>query len=47
MEIGDKRAYLAAVKERYEKSSKKQKTKILNELCQVCSYNRKDAMKFL
>ncbi len=47
MEIGAKRAYLKAVKERYKKSSKKQKTQILNELCQVCNYNRKHAIKLL
>jgi hypothetical protein len=47
MEIGARRAYLAAVKERYKKSSKKQKSLILNELCQVCNYNRKHAIKLL
>jgi hypothetical protein len=47
MEIGARRAYLNAVKERYKKSSKKQKTQILNELCQVCNYNRKHAIKLL
>lgn len=47
MEIGARRAYLKAVKERYKKSSKKQKTQILNELCEVCSYNRKHAIKLL
>jgi hypothetical protein len=47
MEIGAKRAYLAAVKERYKKSSKKQKTQILNEYCSNCNYNRKHAIKLL
>jgi hypothetical protein len=47
MEIGAKRAYLAAVKERYRKSSKKQKTQILNEFCSNCNYNRKHAIKLL
>lgn len=47
MEIGAKRAYLAAVKERYKKSSKKQKTQILNEFCCNCNYNRKHAIKLL
>lgn len=47
MEIGARRAYLAAVKERYKKSSKKQKTQILNEFCSNCNYNRKHAIKFI
>jgi len=47
MEIGAKRVYLAAVKDRYNKSSKKQKTRILNELCQTLDYNRKHAIKLL
>lgn len=47
MEIGAKRAYLKAVKERYKKSSKKQKTQILNEFCSNCNYNRKHAIKLL
>jgi hypothetical protein len=47
MEIGAKRAYLAAVKKRYRKSSKKQKTQILNEFCSNCNYNRKHAIKLL
>jgi hypothetical protein len=47
MEIGAKRAYLKAVQERYIKSSKKQKTQILNEFCCNCNYNRKHAIKLL
>jgi hypothetical protein len=47
MEIGARRAYLAAVKERYRKSSKKQKTQRLNEFCSNCNYNRKHAIKLL
>lgn len=47
MEIGARRAYLVAVKERYKKSSKKQKTQILNEFCCNCNYNRKHAIKLL
>jgi hypothetical protein len=47
MEIGAKRAYLGAVKERYRKSRKKQKTQILNEFCCNCNYNRKHAIKLL
>jgi len=33
--------YLETVYERYRKASKSSKTRILNELCQNCSYNRK------
>jgi hypothetical protein len=45
--IEAKRAYRKAVKERYKKSSKKQKTQILNEFCSVCKYSRKHAIKIL
>jgi hypothetical protein len=37
MNIEAKRAYLNAVKERYNKSTKKEKTQILNEFCKVCT----------
>jgi predicted ABC-type ATPase len=43
----DKETVWKRAKERYKKSSKKQKTQILNELCQVCTYNRKHAIKLL
>lgn len=47
MNIEARRAYIKAVKDRYNKSSKKQKTKILDELCEVCGYSRKHAIKLL
>lgn len=47
MNIEAKRAYLNAVKERYNKSTKKEKTQILNEFCKVCNYSRKHAIKLL
>mgnify|MGYP006426415121 CR=1 FL=1 len=47
MNIEAKRAYLNAVKERYNKSTKKQKTQILNEFCTNCNYSRKHAIKLL
>ena len=47
MNIEARRAYLKAVKERYNYSSKKQKTQILNEFCSVCGYSRKHAIKLL
>lgn len=40
MSIEARREYLAAVRERYQNSSKKQKSLILNELCAVCGYSR-------
>lgn len=45
--IEARKAYLKAVKERYKNSSKKEKTQILNELCLVCEYSRKHAIKEL
>lgn len=47
MNIEAKRAYLNAVKERYNKSTKKEKTQILNEFCTNCNYSRKHAIKLL
>jgi hypothetical protein len=40
-------AYLKAVRDRYQEADKKSKTAILNEFCQVCSYNRKYAIRLL
>lgn len=36
--------YLETVYQRYRKSSKGSKGKILDELCEVCKYNRKYAI---
>lgn len=47
MNIEAKRAYLKAVKERYNQSSKKEKTQILTEFCLNCNYSRKHAIKLL
>lgn len=47
MNIEAKRAYLNAVKERYNKSRKKEKTLILNEFCANCNYSRKHAIRLL
>ena len=47
MNIEARRAYLNAVKERYNKSYKKEKTQILNEFCANCNYSRKHAIKLL
>ena len=42
-----RREYLMAIRERYKKSTKKQKGLILNEYILVCGYNRKYAIKIL
>jgi hypothetical protein len=47
MKIGARREYLEAVKERYNKSSKKEKGQILNEFCRNCDYCRKHAIKLI
>ena len=41
------RAYLDEIKERYRNGAKKQKTKILDEFCAVCGYERKYATRIL
>jgi len=43
----ERRAYLEAVKERYQKANRKGKAAILDEFCQVCAYNRKYAIRLL
>ena len=47
MTIEHKRAYLEEIRWRYQKSTKSQKTKILDEFCEVCKYDRKHAIKIL
>ncbi len=42
-----KRIYLEKVRERYRKSTKKQKSIILDEFCAVCGYERKYAIRIL
>ncbi len=42
-----KREYLIKIRERYRKASKKDKTNLLDELCFVCGYNRKYAIRAL
>lgn len=42
-----KREYLLAIRERYRQASKPAKTEILNELCSVCHYECKHAIKLL
>ena len=47
MSPGARMEYLESIVVRYRKSSKKQKTVILNEFCQTCGYNRKYAIYLL
>ena len=42
-----KQEYLLSIKQRYKKSSKKEKQKILDEFCSTCNYNRKYAIRIL
>jgi len=47
MSIEARREYLEAIRERYQKASRREKTLILNEYCEVCEYDRKYAIKVL
>ncbi len=47
MPIEARREYLKAIIERYQKASRKQKSVILTEFCEVCGYNRKYAILIL
>jgi len=42
-----KREYSEAIKLRYQKGSKREKTLILDEFCKTCGYNRKYAIRIL
>ena len=43
----ERRAYLAAIRDRYLASTRRAKKVILDEFCQVCGYNRKYAIRLL
>lgn len=47
MSYSAKREYLMAVRDRYLKSSKKEKSIILDEFCAICGYHRKHAIRLL
>lgn len=47
MSIELRRAYLAEIRDRYQKAPKRQKFLILNEFCAVCRYSRKYAIRIL
>jgi hypothetical protein len=44
---GDKKSYLEAIRWRYQKASRSDKSKILDEFCAVCHYHRKYALRLL
>jgi hypothetical protein len=44
MDLKSRKAYMDAISERYHKAPQPSKTRILNELCEVCGYNRKYAI---
>jgi hypothetical protein len=43
----EKRAYLEAIRHRYQRARRQEKSKILDEFCAVCGYNRKYAIRVL
>lgn len=43
----DKKAYLEAIRGRYRKAARADKSKILDEFCAVCRYHRKSALRLL
>ena len=43
----EKRAYLEAIRKRHRKGKRSQKSKILDEFCEVCGYSRKYAIRVL
>ena len=44
MDLKSRKAYMDAILERYRKALRESKTRILNELCEICGYNRKYAI---
>lgn len=47
MSIEARREYLAAIRLRYKNSTRGQRSRILDEFCEVCNYNRKHAIRLL
>lgn len=47
MSLSEKRSYLEAIRRRYHKVTRCNKSKILDEFCAVCGYNRKYAIRTL
>jgi hypothetical protein len=47
MSIEARREYLRAIRERYRKACRNEKTAILNEFCEICGYSRKYGIRVL
>lgn len=47
MTIEARRQYLAAIRLRYKNGTKRQRSRILDEFCEVCGYTRKHAIRLL
>lgn len=47
MSLSEKRVYLEAIRRRYGLANRDKKSKILDEFCAVCGYNRKYAIRIL
>lgn len=47
MSLAEKRVYLEAIRRRYRQANRDKKSKILDEFCAVCGYNRKYAIRIL
>ena len=43
----ERKAYVDAIRRRYRRANKEQKTKILDEFCAICNYHRKYAIQLL
>ena len=42
-----KKEYLYAIKQRYRRASKQERSALLNEVCLMCGFNRKYAIRVL
>lgn len=47
MSKNERRAYLEQIRARYAKAKRADKTRILDEFCAVCAYNRKYTLRLL
>ena len=47
MSLEQRKAYLSEIRKRYKKSTRQQKSVILDEFCSICNYNRKYAIRLL
>ena len=47
MSLSETRVYLEAIRRCYRLASREKKSKILDEFCTICGYNRKYAIRIL